>query len=210
MRNKILVISLLAVLINATMLVAGCFGQKKTMAEISATTARAAPWYGPASATTANNLRLFVVAGSILAVAGAAGGILFRSPALAASLVGTGVALGAAVTLFTEYPWVLLIASLGGMLILAAHIIFNMRTIERKTEAETALAMAVETAPGGKSVKERLIEMGQDVAAKVKSVISPIKAKLPKPEAPILASEESAETPILLSDPKKGKTKKAA
>ena len=209
MRNKFLLIPLSVMLAGMIMLAAGCWGQK-AKAEISATTAKATPWYGPASATTANNLRLFVVAGAILAVAGGVGGFLFRSPVLVASLGGTGIALGAAVTLFTEYPWVLLVASLGGMLVLAAHVIFNMRTIERKTEAETALAMTVETAPGGKSVKERLIEMGQDVAAKVKSVISPIKAKLPKPEAPILASEESAETPILLSDPKKGKTKKAA
>ena len=209
MRNKFLLIPLSVMLAGMIMLAAGCWGQK-AKAEISATTAKATPWYGPASATTANNLRLFVVAGAILAVAGGVGGFLFRSPVLAASLGGTGIALGAAVTLFTEYPWVLLVASLGGMLVLAAHVIFNMRTIERKTEVETALAMAVETAPGGQSVKARLIEMGQDIAAKVKSVISPIKAKMTRPKEPASPNIEGAETPILLNESKKGKTKKAA
>lgn len=209
MRNKFLIAVCCALMAGAITLAAGCLGQK-AKTEISAITAKATPWYGPASATTANNLRLFVVAGAILAVAGGVGGFLFRSPVLAASLGGTGIALGAAVTLFTEYPWVLLVASLGGMLVLAAHVIINMRTIERKTEAETALAVAVETAPGGHTVKERLIEMGQDVVAKVKSVISPIKAKFPKPEEPDSTDAESAETPILLNEQKKGKAKKVA
>lgn len=158
------------------LLLPGCaLKRDKAPAQVAADVDGGRKWFGPASGVVVHNLRLFIAAGAFLAAAGGLGGFLFRSPALAISLGGTGIALGAAATLFSQYPWFLLASSLGGLILLAVHVILNMRTIDLKTKAEKYIALAVETSPGGRSVKDALKEMGKKATETVKKVITPIK-----------------------------------
>ena len=126
----------------------------------------------------------FVILGALtFAIGGKATG--FGLMVLGIATTGTGV-------LFIQYPWTVLVVAVlvGVMLVLVVYDRWRVRKRLEGTETELQakaeeldafsqatgiIAKVVETAKGGKSIKEGIRELGPEAVSAVKKVISPIK-----------------------------------
>lgn len=131
-----------------------------------------------ASDSTAGRLGPLFTVGAMLVAAGVIGGIIMRSAGFGGSVAGTGLSLIATGVLFTEYPWIVLLAAIAGLclIVYAGWLLVNG---QKQSLALSVIAAAVEdTGKAGQEVKDKIRDYGTLAVNSVKEVITPIKANL--------------------------------
>ncbi len=129
---------------------------------------------GPARAYFVAGLGLLVLGG--LAVIVGARGTGAAAMALGCAVSGMGVVI-------VRYPWAILLAFLLAAAV-AGLALFDRwkkaRALAKSRTALTAAAQVIQNLPEGKAIKQGLANLGGDIAAQVREVVTPIKDQLRK------------------------------
>lgn len=123
---------------------------------------------------------LYYVAGVALLVIGG-GMIALRARTTGATLMAVGIGTAWFGQTLLRYPWVSLMAVLlasAAAAVLAYLHWKDRRELQKTKEAVTAIAGVIESVPEGRAIKGGIANLGAEVAAKVKSVVTPIKERL--------------------------------
>lgn len=134
----------------------------------------------PASLSVSEPMRPFFAAGLGFIVLG---GLVacFGGRGTGYALMGLGVATTGTGVLFVQYPWAVLVLALAAGAVAVLAVVDRVRTareLSRSREALEATAEVIQNVPEGGAIKAGLSKLGEEMEARIRSVIDPIKEKL--------------------------------
>ncbi len=146
--------------------------------------ASGAVWSGkivsPAGAAVAGPMRPYFAAGLGLLVLGGLAAIAGAKAMGFASMI-LGGALTALGVVIVQYPWAVLLAFLLAVAVTGLALFDRwrkQRELAKNRDALTAAAQVIQNLPEGRAIKQGLADLGSDIAAQVREVVTPIKDQL--------------------------------
>ncbi len=164
----------------------GCSARRTGAPEAASGAVPGAAWSGggmiaaPPGAAVAPSMRPYFAAGLGLLVLGGLAAVVGAKAAGFASML-LGGALTAIGVVIVQYPWAVLAAFLlaSGVAGLAFFDRWRkQRELAKSRDALAATALVIQNLPEGKAIKQGLADLGGDVAAQVREVVTPIKDQL--------------------------------
>lgn len=133
-----------------------------------------------ADAAVAGSTKGYFAAGLGLLVAGGAA-VIVGARRMGAAAMALGCAVSAMGVVIVRYPWAILMAFLLAVAALGLALFDRWRkalALEKSRNALTAAAQVIQNLPEGQAIKRGLSDLGSDIAAQVREVVSPIKDQL--------------------------------